>query len=226
MPVRILLVAATGPEAETFRRISGIKQSPDGFLFANCEINPVVAGVGSPATAWTMTKWLSSNPKPDLALNIGIAGSYRDEIRIGDVVMPVSDCFADSGVETEDSFLTLSEAGLEDPDIHPFTSGRIIAGNKFISLASKIIKPVNAISVNRSTGSQLTIEILKNKFNPDIETMEGSTFFYICSREKVPFLALRSISNMVEPSNREKWNIPHALENLSEKLKEFLLILD
>ena len=43
--------------------------------------------------------------KPDLAINAGIAGSYKDELIIGDVVMPVSDCFADAGIEDGDNFL-------------------------------------------------------------------------------------------------------------------------
>ena len=64
------------------------------------------------------------------------------------------------------------------------------------------------------------------KYNPDIETMEGATFFYICSRENIPFLALRAISNRVEPRNKEKWNIQLALDNLSEKLKEVLLTFE
>ena len=73
--------------------------------------------------------------------------------------------------------------------------------------------------------SKGTIQRLIKKFNPGIETMEGATFFYICHREDVPFLALRSISNRVEPGNRKKWDIQLAINNLSEKLKDILLML-
>jgi futalosine hydrolase len=55
--------------------------------------------------------------------------------------------------------------------------------------------------------------------------MEGATFFYICSRENIPFLAVRAISNKVELRNKNKWNIPLALNNLSEKLVDVLLTL-
>jgi futalosine hydrolase len=181
--------------------------------------------VGSIATSWAMTKWLSSNPKPDLAINIGIAGSFRDDIKIGDVVVPVSDCFADAGIETGSGFITLEEAGLADPDRFPFAGGKIITENNYCNIALSFIKPAKAITVNSGSGSQETINKLLKKYNPDIETMEGATFSYICSWEKLPFLALRSISNKVEPRNKDKWNIPLALINLSEKLKEFLLIV-
>jgi len=225
MALKVLLITATDTEAEALRRIPEIKSCPDGFLLGQSEICLLVTGVGSIATSWAMTKWLSSNPKPDLAINIGIAGSFRDDIEIGDVVVPVSDCFADAGIETGSGFITLEEAGLADPDRFPFTGGKIITENKYCKIALSFIKPAKAITVNSGSGSQETINRLLKKYNPDIETMEGATFSYICSGEKLLFLTLRSISNKVEPRNKDKWNIPLALINLSEKLKEFLLIV-
>jgi futalosine hydrolase len=220
------LITATDSEAETLKRIPGVSVTDEGFSYGKCEISLLVTGVGSIATSWAMTKWLSVNPKPELVINAGIAGSYREDIKIGDVVVPVSDCFADAGIETRSGFETLAEAGFEDPDRFPFRAGKIIADNKFISLAIKSLKPVIAITVNSVTGSQPTIDKLLKKFNPDIETMEGATFFYICTRGNLPFLALRSISNRVEPRDKNKWNIPLALDQLSEKLKEFIITLD
>jgi futalosine hydrolase len=226
MSMNLLIVAATDPEADSFRRISGLKVSSSVYIFGGIQIQLLVTGVGSMATSWAMTKWLSSNPKPDLAINIGIAGSYNAEIKQGEVVVPVTDLFADAGIEEPSGHLTLEEAGLADPDRFPFRGGRIISDNKFVSAASNYLRPVSAITVNSASGSESTIERLRKKFNPDIETMEGATFFYICSGENLPFLALRSISNIVEPRNREKWNISLALDSLSEKLKDFLLMAE
>jgi futalosine hydrolase len=56
--------------------------------------------------------------------------------------------------------------------------------------------------------------------------MEGATFFYICAREKIPFLSIRAVSNKVESGNRDSWNISLALENLTGKIKEILLMLE
>ncbi|MCX6330924.1 MAG: futalosine hydrolase [Bacteroidia bacterium] len=223
---RILLVVATESEADAFRKIPGIKLSRDGYILGNNEISLLITGVGSVATSWSLMKWLSANPWPDLAMNIGIAGSYKEDIVIGDVVVPVSDCFADSGVEKGNSFLTLSEAGIQDPNQFPFKDGKILADTTFNTQIISKLKQVNAVTVNTSSGSASTIERLRSKYNPDIETMEGATFFYICSGEKIPFLAIRSISNRVEPRDKNKWNIQVALNNLSEKLIEFFLTLD
>ena len=164
--------------------------------------------------------------RPDLAVNIGIAGSYRDDIRKGEVVIPVSDCFADAGIEERTGFLTLDEAGLQKPDEFPFRAGRLVAEYPLVSAAPSGLRRVNALTVGTATGSQDTIERLSAKYNPDIETMEGAAFFFVCSMEKIPFIALRAISNMVEPRNRENWDIPLALQNLTERLREVLLLID
>lgn len=213
MPLKILVVAATAAEASVLKVTSGV------------ELIPVVTGIGSVATAWALTKQLSSGLIIDLAINIGIAGSYNEEIQTGNVVLPVSDCFADAGIETKSGFLTLAEAGFQDPDAYPFKAGRILSENSFVSQAVGILRPVNAVTVNTATGSENRIKMISRKYHPDIETMEGAAFFYICSMGKIPFLAIRAISNKVEPRNREKWNISLALENLSVKLKEVLLTL-
>jgi futalosine hydrolase len=68
--------------------------------------------------------------------------------------------------------------------------------------------------------------LISERYHPDIETMEGAAFFYVCSRENIPFLAIRAVSNKVELRNREKWNIPLAINNLSEKFGELLLSFD
>jgi futalosine hydrolase len=220
---KVLIVAATDTEAEALRMISGVIKAENCLRFRNLEIDLLVTGVGSVSTSWAMMKWFSSNVRPELAINIGIAGSYSGDIAVGDVVAPVSDCFADSGVETEGGFITLSEAGIADPFV---SGGKIASDNIYTLMLTKMLKPVVAVTVNTVTGSPDTIQRISGKFNPGIETMEGATFFYICLREKIPFVALRSVSNRVEPRNRKKWDIPLAVSNLSEKLRDFLLMLD
>ena len=214
MPARVLIVAATKAEADAADRIS----VPD-----NTSKSILITGVGTVATTWAMARWISSNPRPDLAINIGLAGSYKKSIIPGDVVMPVTDCFADAGIETGEGFSTLAEAGLEDPDMFPFSKGMIVAGSRFVRKAAGIVSPVNAITVNTASGSESTIEKLRTKYDPDIETMEGAAFFYVCSMADVPFIALRAVSNIVEPRSRGKWEIQLALDKLSMKLKEILV---
>jgi futalosine hydrolase len=223
MSFKILYVTATATEADPLRKLHMAKPSAESLR--NFDISFLVTGVGSMSTAWTLQNWINLNGKPDLAINAGIAGAFGDDISIGDVVMPVSDCFADSGVEAGDDFKTLFETGLADPEEYPFKNGALYADEAYTIRFKNLVKPVKAITVNTATGSEHSRIRLMKKFNPDIETMEGATFFYICCREKIPFLAIRAISNRVEMRDIKKWSIPLALNNLTEKIKEILLML-
>jgi futalosine hydrolase len=223
--LKILYVTATGQEAATLTNIPGLKPLTEGYHFGELEINLLITGVGSVSTAWALKQWISLNGNPDLAINGGIAGSYKDEFIPGDVVMPISDCFADAGIEDGDNFITLAEAGLINANDFPYKDGIINTDPRYSERLDGVIKTVRAITVNTATGSEFSRRKLFEKFNPDIETMEGATFFYICSMENIPFLALRAISNKVERRNKDNWKIALALNNLSEKLKEVLLTL-
>jgi len=52
--------------------------------------------------------------------------------------------------------------------------------------------------------------------------MEGAAVFYVCLFEKIPFLEIRAISNYVEVRDTTKWDIPTAIENLTDELFRFL----
>ncbi len=223
---RILIVAATEGEAGIFGNIKGIVKSGGVFEIGDYKIDTLVTGVGSVSTAWSLSKWFSVNEKPYLVINIGIAGSFKKDIPVGEVVIPVSDCFADAGIESGRGFLTLAEAGLDDPDRFPFRSGRIICDNRFVDLVAGKLRKAHAVTVNTASGTEETIARLVSKYDPDIETMEGATFAYICSCEKVDYLALRSVSNLIGPRKEQKWDIPLALESLALALEEFFTVID
>jgi futalosine hydrolase len=222
----ILLVFASETEKASLDKVPGVRNDGKRYWWKNMEIKVLVTGVGGISTAWAMKKWLSSNSLPDLAINAGIAGSFTEKYRVGEVILPISDCFADMGIETGGRFLTLSEAGLVSPSAFPFENGSIKADNSYVRAALKIMPGVIAVTVNTASGTAASISRLKDKYNPDIETMEGATFFYICAVERIPFLAVRSVSNLVEPGSRSTWNIPLALENMSLKMHEVLMLLD
>ncbi len=226
MSFRILFVAATSSEADSLIKTDNIIPVSGSYRYKDFDISILVTGVGAIATLWAMSKWISAKGKPDLAINAGIAGSYREDIAIGDVVMPVTDCFADAGIEDGEDFLTLTEAGLLPADGFPFRDGLLHADKRYFVRMKPLLKPVDAITVNTSTGSETTRTRMLKKFNPDIETMEGAAFFYICTHESVPFLAIRAVSNRVERRNTGNWNIPLALNNLAGRLKEILKTLE
>ena len=220
MSLKVLFVTSTGTEAAALKKVQGMKLGKDNLNSGSLEIELLTGGIGTMSTAWNMTQWLAVNKKPDLAINAGIAGSYREEYPVGSVVMPVTDCFADAGIEDGDNFMTLYEVGLAGKDDFPFRNGLLHSENSYGEELKEILNTVDAITVNTATGSEKTKQHLIQKFNPGIETMEGAAFFYICARERIPFVAIRSVSNRVERRDRNNWNIPLAVDNLSLALEK------
>jgi futalosine hydrolase len=223
MESRILCVTATETEANAVRKVA-TPSSGNIYSVGRHKLTILVAGVGSVSTVWNMCKWISAHGKPDFAFNAGIAGSFRESITPGTVVAPSEDCFADAGVDDNGNFLTLAEAGLSGAGAFPFVDG-ILPADKALLERLVEFRKVRAVTVNTASGSATAISRIVEKFNPDIETMEGAAFFYICRCESIPFFSLRAISNLIEPRNRESWNVRLALENLSASLGSILLKL-
>jgi futalosine hydrolase len=105
-----------------------------------------------------------------------------------------------------------------DENEFPFTEGKLNSlGNFEIEEVDSLI-PVKSITVNTLHNNPKWISLMRNKYSPEIETMNGAAFFYVCLSEKVPFLQIRTISHFVEIRRVENWSIPSALENLTESL--------
>ena len=212
MALRILVTAATEIEIAPISDIN----------IPGVVIESLVSGIGSVATVWSMMNYLANNPKPEIVLNMGIAGSYSNQFPVNSVVIPAKDRFGDLGIEGAIGFTTLFESGLENPDKLPYLDGMVNADKNLISICMGSYPIVEGITVNSTSGNDLTIARIKNRFSPDIETMEVAAFYYVCTMEGIPGISIRSISNMVEPRQREKWDIPGAVEILGREIKSVL----
>ncbi|MBK8081102.1 MAG: hypothetical protein IPK25_12995 [Saprospiraceae bacterium] len=80
---------------------------------------------------------------------------------------------------------------------------------------------VNGVTVHKVLGTKtLSIKWYVSTI-PTWNSMEDS-FFYSALMLGIPFCQIRGISNKVEPRNRESWNIPLALKNLSTETIKIL----
>jgi futalosine hydrolase len=184
------------------------------FENENFAVFPLITGVGSTATAFHVGQFLAQN-KPDLAINAGIAGAFDKNFKLGDVLNVTTERFGDLGVEEPDGrFTNLFELGLLEKNNPPFIGGLLQnpAGEQASFLPS-----AHGLTVNKVHGSPLSIAAIQAKY-PDaqLESMEGAAFFYACLLAKIPFLEIRGISNYVEARDREKWNLPLAINNLNQ----------
>jgi len=212
--MRILIVAATEPEIGKFKedaRFAIFDCDQDSHstpaMKKACDkldITFLVTGVGMVATAFALGRHLAIN-QYDLAINLGIAGSFDRSIPLGEVVEITEDSFAELGAEDDEDFITIEQLGFGES-----------AFRSTYSLPEKLnIKKATAITVNTVHGNEVSIKKLVNRIEAGLESMEGAAFFYACKQVNVPCVQIRAVSNYVEKRNRDNWQIGLAIKNLN-----------
>jgi futalosine hydrolase len=208
--VRILIVAATDPEvAQIVQRMYSTPTSDTGvdtYTHGPHEIDVLITGVGMVATAAWCSRALTQTAY-DLALNLGVCGSFDEFLEPGTVVHIVSDRLAELGAEDGERFLTIEE--LELPGEAAFVNLDPPANAELDQLPS-----VTGITVNTVHGHPPTIAAIAERFSPQVESMEGAAFMSACLIHKVPFAQVRAVSNLVERRNRDAWKMADAIHNL------------
>jgi len=204
-----LIVAAT--TAEIAPILAHFSLIGDSFIETD-KFDVLITDVGMVATAFALGQKLSD--KYNLVLNVGIAGSFGRNIMLGEVVNITQDTFAELGAEDHDKFITLPQLGFGE---HAFSS--LSCSSAPIELT---LRKVKGITVNKVHGNAQSIEKTIALYQPQTESMEGAAVFYACNKLNIPVLQVRSISNYIEPRNRENWQIGLAVKNLNNWLVDFL----
>ena len=219
--MEILVVSATSFEVEPlihFLKKSGKELDENTFSFNQHSIYFLITGVGLVNTTYQLTK-LISKYRPELVLNAGIAGSFDRSIQLGSVFKITKQYFGDLGVEEADkSFTDLFELELVE-NTEPFKNKAI--ENTAVE-AFDFLPNATCISVNKVHGNEESIELIRQKYQADLEVMEGAAVAYVCTLEKLNYLELRSVSNFVENRNKDNWDIPLAIEQLNKTMIELL----
>ena len=219
--MNILLVAATEIEIKPFLGFYAISQTSATQIFINHSINisTLVTGPGLLNTVFHLTQYIALN-NVDLIINAGIAGAFDLEVQKGTIFRVYRDTIADMGVEYADgSFQDVFEMGLMQSNEFPYRDAWLYPIDW---KPMDHIPSASAVTVNRVSGSQSSILQLREKYQPDIESMEGAGVFYTCNMMKIPSIQIRAISNHIEPRNKANWDIPLAIKALNDYLIEFI----
>ena len=205
--MQLLIVAATEMEIAPLRE-------------QNTSADFLITGVGSPACIYNLAKTLQKN-KYDLVIQAGIAGTFSPGVQLADTVLVQKDLFADLGVCENGRFFSLFDTGLANRDEFPYTDGWLVNENS--GLTDAALRKVTSITVNTVKEDMQMADQYVQKYQPDIESMEGAAFHFVCLQERIPFLQLRSISNVVGERDKSKWKLKEAIGNLN---KELLLLIN
>jgi len=178
------------------------------------------SGVGMLASAVSLTR-LVSEEKPDLIIQVGIAGCFDPEISLGKVVVIKEEILGDMGVEEEGKWKDIFDLKLEKSNYHPFEKRKL--PNPWLNTYNLLKLPeVTGITINEISTNPIRIEQLIKKYGASVESMEGASLHFICREANIPFIQIRAISNYVGERNKAHWKIKEAIDALNEVLVKYV----
>ncbi len=166
-----------------------------------------------------------SNSMPSLIIQTGCAGAFKEScLKIGDIGIATEEIDVNLGIEPENGnwplnelpFFLLNSHGSEIKNRYPLDY-------ELATLAFKAIKKGCAdkniglmkgpfITVSTITATDARAEKLYKQFKPCMEGMEGSGAAHLAIHYDIPFLEIRSASNMVGKRDPGTWNLALAFE--------------
>jgi len=211
----ILLVSATVLEVKPLLdKYSHEKEENFYHLAINKnDVDLLITGVGIHAMTYSLTKALSQK-KYKFIILAGIAGSYNSNYKLGEVVNVITERFSDLGIQKPNSFQSIFDMGLLDNNAWPYTDGEM---TNYTLINNKAVNKLTN-TIGNTVQTIKTDHIISNS-NTDIESMEGAAFFYTCMMEKQAFIQIRSISNYVGETDKNKWDIPLSVNNLCRSIE-------
>jgi futalosine hydrolase len=215
--MRVIITAATVAEwMPSFLNINSLYTGESQRL----KLQYHQSGIGMLAACFALTK-LAIEDKPDLIIQVGIAGTFDIEIPLGTVVVINEETIGDLGVEEDGKWKDLFDLKLEKSSYHPFEKRKL--PNQWLEKYNFLdLKEVSGITVNEITTSSDRIQKLIKKFNPMIESMEGAALHYVARESNIPFIQIRAISNYIGERDKSKWQMKNAIDNLNQTLLQYI----
>ncbi len=178
------------------------------------------SGVGMLATAVSLTK-LINDEKPDLMIQVGIAGCFDEKSTLGKVVCITEESLGDMGVQEDGKWKDIFDLKLEKSSYPPYEKRRL--PNQWLKDYNLLKLPeVNSVTINEITTSADRKNQLVKKYDAVIESMEGAAFHYVCRMFNIPFIQIRATSNYIGERDKSKWEIKSSIENLNQTLLKYL----
>jgi len=187
----------------------------------------LTAGVGIAAAAARTARWLTERQLTghaayDAVISAGIGGAYVRRGALGDIVVGRRTIAADLGADSPDGFLTLSDLGFgtDALDADPDLFDRVTAGLPAARTGS-------VLSVHTVTGTAARAAELAER-HPDAvaEAMEGWGVATAAEGHGVPFVEIRTVSNLVGPRDRSAWRIDLAMGALTRVGRELATLVE
>jgi adenosylhomocysteine nucleosidase len=202
---RVGIIFAMQEELEAFKEYLKIEKEYNIFELTfyegsinNVECVLVQCGVGKVNAART-TQILIDNIKVDYIFNIGVAGGIDESLCVGDIVLGeklVQHDFDITAFNHEKGYI-------------PSVGVYIDTDTYLLTLADSVFKSLEDVSFKRgiiASGDIFCTELkmsqkINSKFNALCVEMEGASIAQVCYLSHVPFLIIRSISDVPNNNN-------------------------
>jgi futalosine hydrolase len=194
----VITAATTGEWMPTFLKIDQLYTSESKRM----KVSFHQSGVGMLSTAVALTK-LVYEEKPDLIVQVGIAGTFDAKMELGKVLVITDDMVGDLGVMEDGKWKDIFDMKLEKSNYPPYEKKRL--PNTWLAQFNVLkLEKANAITINEISTDEEHIHQLIKKYNPVIESMEGAALHYVCREMNIPFLQIRAVSNYVGERDKNK----------------------
>lgn len=207
-----VVIIATRLELDPFIQRFSPEQTDFGYRLhrEGIQLDILVAGIGTPCLMLELADYLRRH-QPDRAWHLGFAGSFLPDLIPGMLVEVTADCFADLGMD---------ENGVFKP-LHVFFPGLKGSDTRFETEPLTVLPARRGITVNTTSGSQERVQLMREHWQPDVESMEGAASMMVCRKYAIPCTQVRAISNFTGPRASGRWDTKLAAERLSEWLTEY-----
>lgn len=214
--MRVIITAAT--VAEWMPAFLEMKQLYTGES-QRLKIQFHQSGVGMLATAISITRMVLED-KPDLIIQAGIAGCFDESVALGKPLAIKEENLADMGVEEDGKWKDIFDLKLEKSSYHPFERRKL--PNPWLQKFNLLKLPeVSAVTINEISTNKERIQLIRKKYEPVTESMEGAALHYVCREAGIPFIQLRAVSNYIGERDKSNWKIKEAIDNLNQALLKY-----
>lgn len=210
--MKIGIVSATGFEIQPTIEFLA---SPAAILIPH-EFEILITGVGSMATAYKLATFTHSHA-PECMIQAGIGGAFTKKLLLGTTYMIGDEILGDLGAAENNLFNDMFDLGLMESSSPPFTNKRLVNPN-IKGWEQYGLSTCTGVTVNEITTLQTRIDLVREKYQCDIESMEGAAFHYVCLQENIPFIQLRSVSNYIGERDKNNWKLQDSIDNLNHNL--------
>lgn len=209
--MQVLLCAAT--ELEIKPIIEFLKEK------GNPSVDILITGVGILSATYSITRAVMKD-RPDFIIQAGVAGALNETLQLGTICTVGSEALGDLGVMEEGEFHSVFDLKLADKNADPFVGGKLINRTAFEHKWE--LNQVNGLTVNEITTGKERINFYREKYQADIESMEGAALHFIGNLEDIRYLQLRALSNYIGERDKKKWLLKEAINELNKELERLL----